>query len=99
TQSEIPCGFHIYSPFQSSSTLIFNAEADRLEAGGFNLVMDIKEHHASCHSSIRCSLAERVALFLRLHDTDHSVLCRYRPPISTCKPPPRKSLISLEVAL
>jgi len=28
-------------PFQSSSTLIFNAEADRLEAGGFNLVMDI----------------------------------------------------------
>ena len=25
------------------------------------------------------------------------VLCRYRPPIFTCKPPPRKLLISLEV--
>ena len=36
----------IYTP----STLIFTAEADRLEAGGFNLVIDIKtsqgrEHH------------------------------------------------------
>lgn len=28
-----------------------------------------------------------------------SILCRYRLPISTCKPPPRKSLILLNVAL
>jgi hypothetical protein len=42
TQSEIPCDFRICNPLQSSSTFIFYAEADRLEAGGFNLVMDIK---------------------------------------------------------
>jgi hypothetical protein len=34
--------FHIYSPLHTSSALIFLAEADRLEAGGFNLVIDIK---------------------------------------------------------
>jgi len=33
---------HISSPFHTSTTLIFSPEADRLEAGGFNLLMEIK---------------------------------------------------------
>lgn len=42
TQSEIPYDFRICSPFHTSSSPIFLAEADRLEAGGFNLVIEIK---------------------------------------------------------
>ena len=42
TQSEIPYGFHICSPSRASSLFIFLAEADRLEASGFNLLMENK---------------------------------------------------------
>lgn len=40
-QSEKSYGFRIYSSYHTSSTLIFLAEADRLEAGGLNLVINI----------------------------------------------------------
>ena len=33
----------MYRAFHTSNVLIFLAEADRLEAGGFNLVIDIKK--------------------------------------------------------
>ena len=49
TQFEKPYDCHTCSPWHTSKRVILSAEANRLEAGGFNLVMENKGHHrANC---------------------------------------------------